>query len=150
MAMHPDLIPNHILKTYPFEELCFFNDNHTYAKGVAFYNERFPDKRSASETAMYFEKSPPYFASPEAPMRASALVPSAKLIVMLREPMQRALSWYHVSWNDAHFHFLIILSRPVRAPKDIYGEREIYHPLCPHAVLLAKNVKHSNLRSRPS
>lgn len=105
MAMHPDLIPNRFLTQPPYEEVQFFSNDSIYAKGVAFYNEQFPDKafeeRGNAGRRIFFEKSATYFDSPLGPRRAGALVPSSKLIVVLREPMLRALSWYHVNLEAA-------------------------------------------------
>jgi len=41
-----------------------------------------------------FEATPYYLADPGAPVRAAALVPSARLVVLLREPVARAYSHY--------------------------------------------------------
>lgn len=44
-----------------------------------------------------FEKSATYFDKDAAPKQASLLVPAAKIIIMLLDPIDRALSWYYVS-----------------------------------------------------
>lgn len=92
MAMHPKLQPNKFETHAPFEEIQFFSDNDIYGKGVAFYNDRFLDP----STGVNFEKSATYFESPLAAQRMATLLPHAKVIVLLRDPLQRALSWYHV------------------------------------------------------
>ncbi|VDL19680.1 unnamed protein product [Hymenolepis diminuta] len=91
MAMHPKLQPNKFETHAPFEEIQFFSDNDIYSKGVAFYNDRFLDPSNG----LNFEKSATYFESPLAAQRMATLLPHAKVIVLLRDPLQRALSWYH-------------------------------------------------------
>lgn len=47
-------------------------------------------------TDFLFEKSANYFPSEEAPERAAALLPKAKIITLLINPSDRAYSWYQV------------------------------------------------------
>lgn len=47
-------------------------------------------------TDFLFEKSANYFPSEEAPQRAAALLPKAKVITLLINPSDRAYSWYQV------------------------------------------------------
>ena len=84
MAMHPNLQPNVFLKEAPFEEVQFFSNSDIYKRGVAFYNSQFAN---LTEGGMYFEKSATYFESPLAALRMSALVPKARIIVLLRDPL---------------------------------------------------------------
>lgn len=92
MAMHPNLQPNRFLPHSPFEEVQFFSNSTIYDKGVSFYNGQF----LSPSTGINFEKSATYFESPLVVMRMAALLPNAKIIVLLRDPMLRALSWYQV------------------------------------------------------
>ena len=39
------------------------------------------------------EASPNYFSDPPTPQRLAALMPSARLVVLLRDPLKRAISW---------------------------------------------------------
>lgn len=50
-------------------------------------------------TDFLFEKSANYFPSEEAPQRASALLPKAKIITLLINPSDRAYSWYQVLYS---------------------------------------------------
>lgn len=90
--MHPNLQPNRFLPHSPFEEVQFFSNSTIYDKGVSFYNGQF----LSPSTGINFEKSATYFESPLVVMRMAALLPNAKIIVLLRDPMLRALSWYQV------------------------------------------------------
>lgn len=55
------------------------------------YRERFTDARSDQLTG---EATPEYMLDPEAPGRMASLVPGAKLIAILRHPVDRAYSHY--------------------------------------------------------
>ena len=46
---------------------------------------------------MVFEKSANYFDSAQAPAAVHALIPDAKLVVVLIDPVDRAYSWYQVT-----------------------------------------------------
>ena len=58
---------------------------------------QFPDVPQNSSTLL-FEKTANYFDSSKAPRRVQALLPKAKIIVMLDDPVRRAYSWYQVSF----------------------------------------------------
>jgi hypothetical protein len=73
-----------------WKEVSFF-DRH-YRRGVPWYRGHFP-VRSAGRVVG--EASPGYLFHPLAPERVKATVPGAKLIVLLRDPVDRALSHYH-------------------------------------------------------
>jgi sulfotransferase family protein len=73
-----------------WKEVSYF-DRH-YPRGTAWYRGQFPlrnDGRIAGEA------SPGYLFHPLAPERVRQTVPDAKLIVLLRDPIDRALSHYH-------------------------------------------------------
>ncbi|KAK3711017.1 hypothetical protein RRG08_009606 [Elysia crispata] len=79
------------LKT--FEEIQFFNSNNYYL-GLDWYMDFFPQRKKPNDTIL-FEKSANYFDSEVVPRRVSALVPRAKIVVLLMNPAKRALSWYY-------------------------------------------------------
>ena len=73
------------------EEFHFFNHGEVWDRGVEWYQSFFdqPDKLQG-------EKSPHYFDNADAHPRMAEVVPDAKLILMLRNPVQRAYSaWNH-------------------------------------------------------
>jgi len=76
----------------PWKEVSFF-DRH-YARGERWYRGNFPNVLLA-RGALVGEASPSYLFHPLAPERVAALVPHARLIVLLRNPVDRALSHYH-------------------------------------------------------
>ncbi|PIC36509.1 hypothetical protein B9Z55_015472 [Caenorhabditis nigoni] len=48
----------------------------------------------SNETTVIFEKSATYFDNPSAARQAAAMVPHAKLVIILQNPTQRAYSWF--------------------------------------------------------
>ena len=80
----------------PTKELHFFDDPTNWAQGVDWYRDRFADAGSAPAVG---EATPAYLFHPEGPARMAAVVPDARLIVVLRNPVDRAYShyWHHRS-----------------------------------------------------
>jgi hypothetical protein len=73
------------------KEVHFF-DRH-YAKGVDWYRAHFP---LAGEFPIVGEASPYYLFHPAVPERLVGVVPQTKLIALLRNPVDRAFSQYHM------------------------------------------------------
>nr|WP_315383973.1 sulfotransferase [uncultured Sphingomonas sp.] len=65
--------------------------SRAYDRGAAWYESLFAAARPGQ---LIGEKSADYLASPEAPARAAALLPRAKLVAQLRNPVERAYSDY--------------------------------------------------------
>ena len=83
-----------------WKEVSFF-DRH-YARGEGWYRGQFPSRPwlrlaagRSGRTPLVGEASPSYVFHPSAPERAQALLPDARLVVLLRDPVDRALSHYH-------------------------------------------------------
>jgi len=74
-----------------WKEVSYF-DRH-YARGPAWYRGNFPLRRAE----LVGEASPSYLFHPLAPERAAALVPGARLIALVRDPVERAYSQYQHS-----------------------------------------------------
>lgn len=83
LAGHPGLW------LHPLKELHFF-DNH-WERGEGWYRSQFPPLRSPG--LLRLEATPDYLQHPDTPQRMRSLIPDARLIVLLREPLDRALSW---------------------------------------------------------
>jgi hypothetical protein len=73
-----------------WKEVSYF-DRH-YRRGTAWYRGQFPFR---SDGRIAGEASPGYLFHPLAPERVQETVPDAKLIVLLRNPIDRAFSHYH-------------------------------------------------------
>lgn len=76
----------------PRKELHFFNNRWDW--GLPWYAEQFPP-RVLCGGGVRLEATPDYLQGPEIPERVAATLPGVKLIVLLREPLARALSWIH-------------------------------------------------------
>jgi Sulfotransferase domain len=92
LRQHPQLTPSTV------KEVHFFDGGKdpridTYRKGPAWYRAHFP-KRDVDSACQAFEASPLYIFNPLAPKRIFDLIPNAKLIVLLRNPTERAISHY--------------------------------------------------------
>jgi Sulfotransferase domain len=74
------------------KEVHYFDLN--FRQGDKWYRSHFPLRMSNSRRYITGESSPYYLFHPHAPRRASAVVPDAKLIVLLRNPVDRAYSHY--------------------------------------------------------
>lgn len=81
-------------------EVHFFDDN--FAKGVSWYRAHFPTllyrnyiKSIRKQDFVTGEASPYYLFHPHAPKRVHETIPRVKLIVLLRDPIDRAYSHYH-------------------------------------------------------
>lgn len=84
LGQHPQVSPS-IRK-----EIEFFSTR--YGEGINWYRAHFP-LRFASHS-FTFEATPDYLLHPLAAERARSLVPEAKVIAMLRDPVDRAYSQY--------------------------------------------------------
>lgn len=72
------------------KEVHFFDIE--YKKGSQWYANQFPTKKEGEISG---EKSPFYFVVPEVPKRIYSLLPKVKIIIILRNPIDRAYSHYH-------------------------------------------------------
>jgi hypothetical protein len=72
-----------------FKEVSYF-DRH-YARGERWYRAHLPAR---SRSRLVGEASPSYLFHPLAPERVAALIPDARLIALLRDPVDRAFSHY--------------------------------------------------------
>jgi Sulfotransferase domain len=82
------------------KEIHFFDLN--YQKGSDWYIQQFPffsnynnDKKSSSKKMITGEASPYYIFHPLVAQRVKQYCPKIKLIVLLRDPIARAISHYH-------------------------------------------------------
>lgn len=78
------------------KEIHFFDINHARGMdwGMDWYMAHFPPR---GEALVVGEASPFYLFHPEVPARMAAAVPRVKLIALLRNPVDRALSQYHLN-----------------------------------------------------
>ena len=77
----------------PFGKEIHYFDLH-YGRGPRWYQGRFPYRRQLEGGKLTLDASPYYLAHPLAAERAAAMLPNVKLIALLRNPIDRALSHY--------------------------------------------------------
>jgi hypothetical protein len=86
LVQHPDVLT-------PLGKEIHYFDLH-YTRGPSWYRGRFPYAHRLRRGALPLDASPYYLMHPLAPERAARLLPEVKLIVLLRNPIERALSHY--------------------------------------------------------
>jgi hypothetical protein len=86
LVQHPGVLP-------PFGKEIHYFDFH-YHKGEQWYRGRFPYTHRMRGGVLTLDATPYYLPHPLAPGRAAKLLPAAKLIAVLRNPVDRALSHY--------------------------------------------------------
>lgn len=86
LVQHPRVKPAFV------KEVHYFDLN--FEKGDNWYRSHFPLQMRNNRTYITGEASPYYLFHPHAAKRASKVVPDAKLIILLRNPVDRAYSHY--------------------------------------------------------
>jgi hypothetical protein len=121
-------MPVPILKSDATKGVHFFDSNHQ--RGERWYRSYMPTSMSRALTSRRYgtpavagEASPYYLFHPDAARRAHSLVPDARLIVLLRDPAQRAYShWKERRRSGAEeLDFIDALDAE---PARLAGERE--------------------------
>jgi hypothetical protein len=74
------------------KEIHYFDEK--FARGLPWYRRHFPQVARPQITG---EATTAYLFAKDAPARAAALIPNAKLIAVLRDPVRRAISHY---WHN--------------------------------------------------
>ena len=99
LADHPTVAPA------VGKEIHYFDWN--FRRGVNWYRGHFPTRveqrlfRARTGQRLFTgEASPYYMVHPLAPVRLKALIPDAKLIALLRDPVERTLSAYHHQFRN--------------------------------------------------
>jgi hypothetical protein len=81
------------------KELRFFSKDRLYNEGLNWYRKQFPlfvdPKYKGQEQLITGEATPKYIFLERVPERVYKAMPNAKLIVLLRNPVDRAFSHYH-------------------------------------------------------
>lgn len=94
LAQHPNVLP------LEWKEVHYFDN--AFERSPLWYRAHFPRREAlaalaekVSGPALTGEATPFYMFHPDGPRRIRSLLPDAKLIVLLREPVARAFSHYH-------------------------------------------------------
>lgn len=97
LSQHPQLLPARKKEVHFFDGGIGSNVD-TFAKGEPWYRAHFPLESEIGLHRRTFEASPLYIFNPLVPQRLAALAPTVKLIAILRNPTERAISHYfHVN-----------------------------------------------------
>ena len=113
----------------PVKEVHYFSLH--FAEGDAWYRHQFAP---AAQEQRCGEITPYYLFHPEVPKRVHALLPKARLIVLLRDPVERALSQY--------FHSRRLGFEPLRLEEALAVEPDRLSSAA--AVLRVANGKHQS------
>jgi hypothetical protein len=116
------------------KEVHFFD--RYYDKGIDWYLAHFPLR---GEFPVVGEASPFYLFHPEAPARILAAMPQAKFIVLLRNPVDRAYSQYHMK-VERQLETLSFWEAIEREPERLAGSDDPLDPAWRHHSYLARGV----------
>ncbi len=106
LSQHPQLLPSvqkevHYFDGGPAKDIRYRDGKpvprqDAYERGPVWYHAQFP-RNSRPDLRMAFEATPEYMFKPPAAKRMYDLVPGAKLVAILRNPTERAISQYFMS-----------------------------------------------------
>lgn len=82
------------------KEVHFFDNQLHYRNGLSWYKNKMP---RSYQNQITMEKSPRYFVTSRVPMRVYRMSPKMKIILILRDPVKRAISDYvHMKTRKKH------------------------------------------------
>lgn len=88
LNQHPQLFGS------KYKEVGYFCRDEFYSQGEKWYRTHFPRVEDMPDGSLAFDATPDYLLYPEAPGRIAELLPDVKLIALLRNPTERAISHY--------------------------------------------------------
>jgi hypothetical protein len=89
LARHQNIVPA------KQKEIGYFDQDISYRRGNRWYHSHFPLPHRLGRRGVTFEATPEYLYYPKAAQRIFSYDPALRLIVLLREPIERAFS----AWN---------------------------------------------------
>ncbi len=90
LARHPNILP-----AYGKKEVHFWDIPKNYKKGLLWYRAHFPLIKELQDAAVITgEKTPNYLEDPETIRKIKEDCPAAKIIILLRNPVERTISNY--------------------------------------------------------
>jgi hypothetical protein len=108
LRQHPHVVPPDTAHVSAHESAPHFFDGgldpdvDTYLLGEAWYRAFFPRADRSPPHHRVLDASPLYLLNPLAPRRIFDLVPDVKLVVLLRDPTERAISHYFHEVRKGH------------------------------------------------
>lgn len=107
LVSHPDVVPTRV------KELHWF-DRRSFDEPIRRYWAEFPTRPGMAlaravhrRRVVTGEATPAYLAHPTAPRRVHAVLPHVKLVAVLRDPVERAVSQYWMGVNNGEFSMTI-------------------------------------------
>jgi len=97
-TLYQNLVKHPSIVSAKTKELHFFDVEKEFRKGLDWYTSQFPllhSKLQNKQDLITGEASPRYLFIPDVPERVFNAMPDVKLIVLLRNPVDRAFSHYH-------------------------------------------------------
>ena len=88
LKTHPEIC---MISRKKFKEIYFFNESHQYSKGIEYYRSLY---NRCPKNKVKGEFTAGYLSSPQTPFLIYKHFPNVKLIVCLRNPIERAYSHY--------------------------------------------------------
>lgn len=133
LSEHPEIIQPQR------KDIYFFNNCENFAKGLNWYQAHFAHRiykkayeiRHQVKEAITFDATPNYFAAPGAAQRLHSFYPNAKLILLLRNPTERA--WSNFRMNKRHQFEPLDFEAALKAEnnrisnEDLFAEKQHTH-----------------------
>lgn len=95
LSMHPQIVMSKKKELHYFDS--FLNDNNDSLRK---YKNNFPLRLQIGQKKIAGETTPYYLFHPHVPKRVKKSIPDVKLIVLLRNPVERAFSLYNAHINS--------------------------------------------------
>lgn len=93
LTQHPQIVPA-MTKEVHFFDGGREGGSDDYQRGISYYSSYFPYTSELKGKKQTFEATPSYIFHPLVPERIHETLPDVKMIVLLRNPTQRAISHY--------------------------------------------------------
>ena len=114
LAMHPDIV----IKG-PHYELCFFTKNLLWKQDLDWYRQQMP---LSMPNQITIEKCPQYFPDPNSPARISDMDPDIKLILIVRDPVDRTIAHMSFKRNKSAEYIINVANNKTR---DVTGKFDL-------------------------
>jgi hypothetical protein len=118
LNQHPQLFSSN------YKEVRYFSHDEHYSSGEKWYRIHFPMAKDLPENSLVFEASPDYLFYEMAPERMASLLPDIKLIALLRNPTERAISHYFHDLKKGRRQGDIL--HAVKNDAEIYKDKGMY------------------------
>lgn len=139
LGQHSQLLPSYEKEIHYFD--AGLNQNvDNYRKGEAWYRAHFPLERDLNESHRTFEASPLYLFNPLVAKRISLLLPNIKIVAVLRNPTERAISQY--------FHSKRENNEPLTMMAAMQAEKERLKPIIESEDYKNEVFIHNSYKSR--